>query len=234
MARRYHVCPLPPPGIQDLPGAVAHHLGAVLRRRPGDRVVLFDGRGQEACATLREVARGRVAAEVEPAVQVVREPRVRVTLAVALPKRSRAEWLFEHGTEVGVARFQPVVADRSALRKGNLERWQRIVAAAAGQCDRSLVPSVEPPLSLGAFLAASGEPAADDERWIADGHGPELGPAAREAATLLVGPEGGWTEQERADAYAAGFRSCSLGPLTLRTETAALAGAVRLTSASFG
>ena len=192
-------------------------------------MVLFDGNGSEATATLREIHRQRVTAEVEAPVQVLREHRVRVTLAIALPKGSRADWLFEHGTEVGIARFQPLVATRSALRRGNVERWQRIVAAAAGQCDRSLIPAVEPPLPFPAFLESCSRGEYAGERWLADADGPPLGAAAAEEVTLLVGPEGGWTDDERVAARAAGFSSRSLGPLTLRSETAALAGAVLLT-----
>jgi len=209
---------------------VAHHVGTVLRARPGDGIVLFDGRGQQALAEITEVRRGRVTAIVEPAEIVHREPELRLHLAVALPKGARADWLFEHGTEIGVAAFHPVLAERSARRRSEApERWRRIAAAAAGQCDRSLLPEVREPQSLEAFLrsCAAGElPAA---RFVADGAGPPLeAVAAVGGAVLLVGPEGGWTELELARIGEAGFGRRSLGPLTLRTETAALAGAVRL------
>jgi 16S rRNA (uracil1498-N3)-methyltransferase len=226
VSRRYLVRPLPPPGPHTLPAEVAHHLN-VVRARPGDRVRLFDGAGTEAWAELVDVGRRRVDAIVEAHAAVEREPVARVELACAVPKGARSEWLFEHGTEVGVAAFRPLRFARSnPSRRERQDRFERIVAAAAEQCDRSRLPEVHEESSLEALLA---DPALPGERYVAAPGAPAaLGPARSRAAILVVGPEGGLTQEEVEALAAAGFRPVDLGPLILRTETAALVGAARL------
>lgn len=240
MARRYHVSPLPPAGCHALPQEVAHHLARVMRARAGDPVVLFDGAGRECRGEIVSI-QGTQAHGV-PVVEALlgepftspREPSVEVEAAFALPTGQRSDWLFEHGTEVGIRRFRPFVCARSDSRAGladqaravrRHQRWQRICAAAAGQCDRSLVPEVVPVAALETVLASPGLPR---ERYLAHAEAPALGAAVGSRAVLLVGPPGGFTEDEIACATAGGFAARSLGPLTLRTETAVLAGAVRL------
>lgn len=224
MARRYLLEALPQPGPFRVDGPLAHHLGAVLRVRPGEPVVLGDGRGSECPAEVREVGPGGVVLEVGPTRRLP-EPRVRVELAFAPPRWNRAEWLFEHGTEVGVTVFHPLWTGRTRPQGDRLERWRRLCTAAAGQCDRAWLPEVRPPRSLSEFLADRALP---QERWLADPEGPALGPAQAATAVLLVGPEGGFASDERAAAVAAGFRPRALGEHVLRTETAALVGAAVL------
>lgn len=226
MSRRYLVRPLPPPGPHLLPAEVAHHLN-VVRARPGDRVRLFDGAGTEADAELTEVGRRRVTAVVGPGTAVQREPLARIELACALPKGARAEWLFEHGTEVGVSAFRPIRFERSnPSRRERRDRFERIVAAAAEQCDRSMLPVVHDEVTLIDLLA---DPSVPSERFLAaPGAREPLGAARAAAAILVIGPEGGFAESEIDALAEAGFRPVDLGPLTLRTETAALVGAARL------
>ncbi|MGC6486156.1 MAG: RsmE family RNA methyltransferase [Planctomycetota bacterium] len=228
MANLYHVAELPKAGEAVLEGPVAHHLARVLRVQAGEVVQLSDGRGRVAAATVQRVERAKVVAQVGPVAE--RAPlRPQVTLAFACPRSSRADWLIEHGTEVGVAAFQPVWTARSRPQRLNLDRWNKIGAAAAGQCARAHLPQVREPVDLDALLASS-LPAA---RLIADVRGD---PAATEGgardAVVLIGPEGGFTPAERAAASGAGFAPLRLGPHILRTETAALLAAATLLRAA--
>ena len=209
----------------------------MLRLRPGAPLVLFDGRGGEWSATIAGAGRDGVTARLLQHHTPAREAEIRVTLAQAVLKSDRFEWVLQKGTELGVAAFQPLLTRRTvavahgALGEGKLERWRRIVTEAAEQSGRCVVPRVAPPAPLEATLAAT------DALGAAVGGGARAtvrrGPArggrgGGRAVRLLVGPEGGFEPQEAAAAVTAGAFSATLGPRILRSETAALA-AVALT-----
>jgi 16S rRNA (uracil1498-N3)-methyltransferase len=231
VARRYYCNPLPEPGAASLRGDLVRHLAAV-RLRVGERVRLFDGEGRECDAELTAVARHVVAIEAGEPVERLARPSLALELAVALPKGNRAEWLFEHATEVGVDRFRPILTERTRERGGRdrLDRWQRIVIAAAEQCDRSHLPRVDPESTLEDILADTSLPA---ERWVASPEGErELGRGESERVLVCIGPEGGFTADELALLATANVRPARLGALTLRSETAALVAAARLLAGS--
>ena len=191
--------------------------------------MLFDGAGAEVSATVLEVRGRDVLVEVgAPVTRLLgRSPRLAVDVACALPKNPRADWLFEHGTEAGIRSFRPILTERTNRQHEQHQRWERILIAACAQCDRSILPTIEPTVTL-AELCAMPQPGA---RYVATIAGQELGPARADTALLVVGPEGGLTDRELALLTDAGFAPSSLGPLTLRTETAVLAGAIRLLQA---
>lgn len=226
MAHRYFVDALPGPGPWPLPATVAHHLGVVLRVRAGELIALGDGRGGQATAVVQRVGRDGVLVDVV-ARETAPPPARSVHVAFAPPRMQRAEWLFEHGTELGIAGFHPLWTERTRPQGEKPERWKRIVLAAAGQCDRAWLPSIEPAVELAQFLTRPDLPV---RRFLAAGGAPPIAPADADApATLvLVGPEGGFTAAESAAIAAAGFAPRGLGPHTLRTETAALVGAALL------
>ena len=226
MARRYFINPLPGPGPATLNPHLGHHLGRIVRTEPGDAVVLFDGAGAEMGATVLEVRNREVLLEVgAPVARLLgRSPRLALEVACALPKSSRTEWLLEHGTEVGITTFRPLLTERTNRQHERRDAWQRILIAACAQCDRLVLPTIAPTVTL-AELCALPLPQA---RFVATAAATELGPANADHALLVVGPEGGLTEREVQQLVAAGFVPRSLGPLTLRTETAVFAGATRL------
>lgn len=230
MARRYYCNPLPAAGAATLSPNLGHHLGRVVRTQPGDAVVLFDGNGAEAAATVREVLGRDVRVDVGErlASPLGRSPRIALDVACALPKNPRADWLFEHGTEVGIRSFRPILTERTNRQHERRSHWQRILIAACAQCDRAILPVIEPAVPL-AELCAMPLPA---ERYVATRAPTELGAATSSACLLVVGPEGGLTDREVALLTEAGFAPRGLGPLTLRTETAVFAGAVRLLQAT--
>ena len=226
MARRYFANPLPPAGPATLSPSLGHHLGRVVRTGKGDAVVLFDGKGQEVHATVLEVRGRDVIVEVgAPLARLLgQSPRMALDVACALPKKPRTDWLLEHGTEVGIRSFRPILTERTNRQHEQHARWERVLIAACAQCDRSILPTIEPTVTL-AELCAMPQPQARYLATIAD---TELGPASTDTVLLVVGPEGGLTEREITLLTDAGFAPRSLGPLTLRTETAVLAGATRL------
>lgn len=233
MANRYFVDALPagagartdPPigeqsGEHELTGDTAHHLSKVLRVAPGDEVVLADGRGGQCTATVRRV-RGRSVTVALSQVHHVAERLPRVHIAFAPPRLTRADWLFEHGTEAGAAVFWPLWTQRTRPQGDRLERWQKIVRAAAGQCDRAWLPSIRPPMEMREFAMRPDLPA---RRLLATEAAPALQPGATAETLLLVGPEGGLADDEQALCIELGFAPVGLGPHVLRTETAALLG----------
>lgn len=224
-----------------LRGEEARHLAGVLRARPGEHVAIFDGEGRRWQGRVAAVERHEVRiAELAPLAS--NEPPVGVDLLQALPKGERWEWILEKGTELGARRFLPLLTARTVARlpAGRVDervgRWRKIVLAAAKQCERGRVPEVCAPQELAACVENLGPAQPGDvrrflsERERAASHVlPRSRPGAAEATpatgriALAVGPEGGWSAQDRRVLAAAGFAPWSLGPRILRSETAAVA-----------
>ncbi|MFC6452974.1 16S rRNA (uracil(1498)-N(3))-methyltransferase [Paenibacillus vulneris] len=235
-------------------GDDAHHLSRVMRAKAGDQVIVSDGMSREALVRLREPAKDRVEADIIEWLPMTHEPAVEVWIAQSLPKGDKMELVIQKGTEIGADRFVPFVSERTvvqldAKKEGKrIERWQKIAKEAAEQAHRNRVPAVEAPHSWKQLLQLIPQM---DAAWIcyekesgiafkeqiqealskskafridsADGEGTgNLG--QRLKLMLVIGPEGGFTEQEVQAAEAAGCRSVSLGRRILRTETAAMVG----------
>jgi 16S rRNA (uracil1498-N3)-methyltransferase len=222
--------------VAEVAGDNARHLTRVLRVEPGQRYEISDGHA----AWLAEIteARGpRVVFRVIEPVETA-ELAVRITLCAALIKFDRLEWMIEKITELGVERIQPVEAARS--EKGLLqasakraERWARIARESAEQSRRLRAPEILPAVRLDACLME----AAVARYRLEEGAAPPLArllaeaPEAGGEVRLLVGPEGGWTDEERQAAARAGWLPASLGPRVLRSETAAIAAVAVVASA---
>ena len=206
------------------------YLGAVLRLGPGDRVKVFDDVSGEWLAEIAEAGKKRVTLIVRERLRE-REAVPDLWLLFAPVKRGRIDWLVEKATELGVHRLQPVITARTIVERMNLERLRAHAIEAAEQCERTALPELAEPQKLGAVLKSWPQ---DRALWFADEAGgdpfrPEPGPAA-----ILIGPEGGFTDEERAAIRALPqARAVSLGPRILRADTAALA-AVALWMASAG
>ncbi len=209
-------------------GPAANHIMRVLRLRDGDLLTLFDGRGGEYGARIAVLRRDSVQVEVQEHRDVERESKLHLTLTQGISRGERMDWVMQKATELGVARIVPVITERTVVkldeRQGErkLEHWRAIVIAACEQSGRNRVPEVATPRALHELMNA-----ADDA-----GRRLLLSPAgdlnARDLvlsgrATLLVGPEGGLSDEERELAGAAGFEQVRMGPRVLRTETAAIA-----------
>jgi 16S rRNA (uracil1498-N3)-methyltransferase len=204
----------------ELDAAQANYLGNVLRLGEGAEVLLFDGRSGEWLARIDEVGKKRMALAVE---RRTREPESipDVWLAFAPVKRAQTDWLIEKATELGAARLIPVITQRTIVDRVKLERLEAIAIEAAEQCGRTRLPQIDEPLPLSRLLNRN-----DRTLYFADeaGGGRASAVFAPPPATILTGPEGGFTDAERAAIRAAANAvPISLGPRILRAETAALA-----------
>jgi 16S rRNA (uracil1498-N3)-methyltransferase len=202
--------------------AQAHYLGNVMRRRPGDAVLLFNGRDGEFSARIETIRRHGASLCVEHRTRAqAAEPDL--WLAFALLKRDATDLVVQKATELGVARLLPVTTERSNTHRVNQERLASIATEAAEQSERLTVPHVQPPQPLAAVLAdwpPDRRLLVAAERIDAPGISAGRGPLA-----LLVGPEGGFTPVELDVMRARPFvTAVTLGPRILRAETACIAG----------
>ena len=211
------------PGISvELGANQANYLGNVMRLKEGDRALLFDGASGEWLAEVTDAGKKRMTLSIDRRTGE-QEAVPDCWLAFAPVKRTQTDWLVEKATELGVARLIPVMTQRTVIERVKLERLAAIAIEAAEQCNRTTVPEIAEPVALSAFLKGR-----DPERtlYFADeGGGEPAGTAFRRGpALLLTGPEGGFTDDERAAVRAApNSVAISLGPRVLRAETAALA-----------
>ena len=214
--------PLSDGALVELDSKQANYLGNVMRMGEGGELLLFDGNSGEWLARITKAAKKRMTLEV---VSRTREPETipDVWLAFAPVKRSATDWLVEKATELGVARLIPVMTQRTVAERVKIERLEAIAIEAAEQCGRTRLPDIEEPMPL-KHLLEHGNTART--LYFADEAGGEWPPDAftAGACTILIGPEGGFTDEERAMIRAApNTVAISLGPRILRAETAALA-----------
>ena len=231
---RFHVPEAAPGARVHLPEHTAHHARDVLRLRPGAQVRVFDGRGAEYEASLDSVTRGGVTARLAGPVAPRPESPLSLSLAVSPLKGDLMEWVVQKATELGVAELRPVVsartdaAARPALHGSRQERWEKVASGAAEQCGRAVVPRIAPTTTLAALLA---EPFPGPRIALLPSQDAQALPALPGrpgAALVLVGPAGGFEPRELDELLAAGFLHASLGPRTLRAETAAVAAVTAL------
>ena len=213
--------PLAPRATVELGREQANYLGNVMRLGEGAELLVFDGSSGEWLARITDAGKKRMALQVERRTREA-ESVPDVWLAFAPVKRAQTDWLVEKATELGAARLIPVITQRTIVERVKLERLQSIAIEAAEQCGRTTLPEIDEPVALRALLERQDGRAL----YFADEGGGEPAAAAFALgpATILTGPEGGFTEDERALVRAApGAVAISLGPRILRAETAALA-----------
>ncbi len=223
----------------ELPDDAAAHLVRVLRLREGDACVLFNGDGHDHDARLTSAGKRGASAEIVATRAVDVESPLRIVLLQGIARGEKMDWILQKATELGVAGFVPVSSDRSEV-KLDAERagkrhahWRSVVVSACEQSWRARVPEIVAPQPLAAALAAL---PAGGARWLLDPEatsGIASMPAPSASLVLAIGPEGGWSPNDRAALTAAGFGGLRLGPRILRTETAGIA-AVAALQARFG
>ncbi len=226
---RFH-CPaaLRPDTEIALPDELAHHALRVLRLRDGQPIVLFDGQGGQYPATLRidgKQGYARLGA-FDP-----REAELpgAITLVQGLPAGDKMDWVIEKAVEMGVARIVPIAARRSVLAlegarlDKRLARWRSQAVAACEQSGRNRIPQIDAPLPLARWLQQAQPPALLCHPDAQIDFAAALPPPASTGFALLVGPEGGWDDEELRAAQRAGVQAVRFGPRVLRTETAGIA-----------
>jgi len=214
----------------------ARHARGVLRLQPGDEVYVFDGAGREFRCAVREFIRDGAVVDVLEEVEPARpESSLNLTLGIALLKGEKFDLVLQKATELGASRIVPVATSRADVRiregdeaKRKVTRWQRIVLEAAKQCGRAQLMEIEEPVVFRALIDSPAE--AGDLRLIfAERNGTSLAEVARNPPSgfakvfALIGPEGGWADEEIELARKAGWQIVTLGGRTLRAETAAIA-----------
>jgi 16S rRNA (uracil1498-N3)-methyltransferase len=218
-----------------LDGEEAHHCLDVIRCREGDRIVVFNGAGSEAEAEIVATAKGAVTLKTILVVSTPR-PTAAITLGQAVPKGKNMDLIIQKATELGASRLVPLLSERTVVQLDGedldkkRQKWQRVAIEACKQCGQNWVPEVTAPVKVEAFVRSVKDPL----RLIA-AIGPESRPLkallaeqteegspSPAAATVMIGPEGDFTPAEIATAVTHGFLPLSLGPIILRSETAAI------------
>lgn len=214
-----------------LTGAEAHHIKTVLRMQAGDFIEIVDGSGHAYASEIKKIADDQVQVYVHQKYPVGSESNLMLTMAIGFLKEKKMEFLIRHLTELGITRFLPVMTARSIARPpekkmaARLQRWRRIAKEAVKQSQRGRIPEIAMPVAFDEALKLSIH---SDKKIIfwekaesALTDGGENG-AAISDAFVMIGPEGGFTEQEALNAGGQGFTPVSMGPRILKAETAAI------------
>jgi 16S rRNA (uracil1498-N3)-methyltransferase len=210
-----------------------HHLTHVLRLTPGDQAFVFDGCGKEYKCTFRSIADNRAHLEIAEALSDVVESPLQLTLAQALAKGEKFDLIIQKATELGVSRIVPLMTryadvklDDQLIEK-RLGRWRRISLEALKQCGRRRLVEITTPRTLPQFLGSVATTTDPVLLLFSERGGVPITAALQgilksASISALVGPEGGWSDDELELLASHGAKSVSLGSRVLRTETAAV------------
>lgn len=221
---------------------LAHQIANVLRLRAGDQVLLLDNTGLQHVVTLGAIGRGWVEGAVERTELAQGEPRSELTLYLALIRPEKFEWVLQKGTELGVSAFVPLITERSMAGGANelnarkIERWQRVIREAAEQSRRGRLPQLAPALALNAASKQASQCGMGLLLWEGSGGQPlrqaltaaKMATGETHTFSIFSGPEGGFADHELEAARGYGIMPVTLGPRTLRAETAPLAAAAAI------
>jgi 16S rRNA (uracil1498-N3)-methyltransferase len=205
-----------------------NHLANVLRAKTGQALVLFNGDGSEYSAQLSEVTKRKVVVHIDSKISISIESPLSIHLGQGISRGDRMEWVIQKSIELGVTEITPLITERCGVKLSKErwskkhEQWQKLSIAACEQCGRNVLPLLHAPIIFTDWIGLS----TNQVRLT-------LHPRAEKAfrhvtmpaagARLLIGPEGGFSEQEIYQTEQNGFQTIQLGPRVLRTETAAIA-----------
>ena len=227
MAHRFFLPDFPSQDTVTLDGDQAHHAAQVMRFEVGDSIILFDGQGTEATCEINAISRKRVELTIKDRNTADRALSAELTMAVALPKKDRQKFLVEKLVELGVDRLIPVQAERSVAEANPkvIERIKKQVIEACKQCERNRLMQITDPMNFSQIAAWSDQYPQPARRWLADPyHGVSIATVNQQTAgdannsdqgqheLVMIGPEGGFSDQEITDATDAGFQLLRIGP----------------------
>ena len=237
LTRCYVDLPLPVGAEATLPESTAAHLVRVLRLREGDECVLFNGDGNDYRARIVSAGKREVVAQVLSARAVDNESPLRITLVQGIARGEKMDLILQKATELGVAGFIPVLAERTEVKldgertEKRMTHWRSVIVSACEQSGRARVPELTQPVALGHI----GAQIADNTMKltldpVGDSTLATLAMPTTCPVAVAIGPEGGWSPRDREILRTAGFSGLQLGPRILRTETAGLAAIAALQS----
>lgn len=225
--RIYTDQPLAADARVELEEAASHHLLKVLRMQPGRELIVFNGKGGEYPATIDSTGKKTAVLLLGEHQSRECESPLAIELAIGVSRGDRFDWVLQKATELGVSRITPLFTERTEVKlsgdrlQKRWQQWQKIVIGACEQCQRNRLPALQPVTSLTDYL-----PQCDANLRFVLHHRAEAS-LQREtpppSVALLIGPEGGLSDDEIRAAEASGFVSWALGPRVFRTETAPIA-----------
>jgi 16S rRNA (uracil1498-N3)-methyltransferase len=216
---------VPASQLPDIIGSDAHYLRNVLRVEVGNRLELFDGTGTNYQVEIVTIDKEKISCEIKTKEVSPNEPKIKTTLAQALPKSSKMDFVIEKAVELGVDQIIPVLTERTIAKGDKSTRWQKIAKEAAEQSGRAIVPEIKPLIKFDDLLKLRDQYDLAIVPWENEKN-IKLKSVLTDYPTnkllLLIGPEGGFSTGEIEMAKTAGFTAVSLGKRILRTETAGL------------
>jgi 16S rRNA (uracil1498-N3)-methyltransferase len=223
--------------IVELEQQASHHLAKVLRAKVSDVVTLFNGQGGEFCGRITSISKQSVNVSLYEFFESQTQSPLAIHLGVCISKGDRMDFVVQKATELGVTEITPLLGERSQIKRNKdmlekkLRHWQQVVISACEQSGRDFVPTVNSiENSIDWFKHCD-----SDTKLILDPFCNSVTDTnnATKSVALAVGPEGGFSDQEVADAQICGFNGLKLGPRILRTETSPIA-AITLCQAKWG
>ena len=236
--RLFQSMALKPHQALQLDHKASHHLIHVLRKKKGAQVILFNGDGCDYHSVISSIDKKGVVIQIVKAVSINRESPLVIELAQGIARSQKMDVIIQKAVELGVSRLIPLITERSQYslkkpqEKNRLSRWQSVMFSACEQCGRNRIPTISSPQRLDAYLPQVNTPLRMVLSPYVDAKLPDH-LKLPEAITLLIGPEGGFTDTEITNAQKHQFIPLSLGPRILRTETATIA-ALTLMQSRFG
>jgi 16S rRNA (uracil1498-N3)-methyltransferase len=210
-----------------------NHLANVLRAKVGQALVMFNGDGAEYSAHIIDITKRKVIVCIDTKLSLSVESPLTIHLGQGISRGDRMDWVIQKAVELGVSEITPLITERCGVKLSSdrwlkkHEQWHKLVIAACEQCGRNMLPKLNPPLEFQYWISQSTEqlrltlhPRAETSfRHIR---------VSNKGVRLLIGPEGGFSEQEIYQTEESGFQTIQMGPRVLRTETAAVAAIAAL------